>query len=59
MYLPAKFRIRFLEPVSLDGYGPDDADDLGLVQALAESIRARIQREVDRLVASRASIWFG
>src|ERR687891_1691105 len=36
MYLPAKFKIRFLEPVTLDGYGPDDADDVALVQTIAE-----------------------
>ena len=59
MYLPAKFKIRFLEPVSFDHYGPEDADDLELVQTLAEEIRGRIQTEVDRLVASRRSVWFG
>ena len=107
MYMPAKFRIRFLEPVRLERYGPaaaedveedhrldrdrdaarggdqrlrdggrdhgkaalaghpdlaegpEDADDLELVQTLAEEIRGRIQIEVDRLVASRRSVWFG
>jgi len=59
MYLPAKFKIRFLEPVSFDGYGPEDADDLELVQSLAEDVRVRIQTEVDRLLASRESVWFG
>jgi len=59
MYLPAKFKIRFLEPVSFDGYGPEDADDLELVQSLAEQVRVRIQTEVDRLLASRESVWFG
>lgn len=59
MYLPAKFKIRFLEPVSMDAYGPEDADDLTLVQSIAERIRAQIQREVDRLVAGRTSVWFG
>jgi 1-acyl-sn-glycerol-3-phosphate acyltransferase len=59
MYLPAKFKIRFLEPMSLDRYGPEDAEDLELVQSLAEEIRGRIQVEVDRLVAGRTSIWFG
>jgi 1-acyl-sn-glycerol-3-phosphate acyltransferase len=59
MYLPAKFKIRFLEPVSLDGYGPEDADDLTLVQSIAERVRGQIQREVDRLVAGRTSVWFG
>lgn len=59
MYLPAKFKIRFLEPVSLDEYAPEDAEDLALVQSLSERIRADIQREVDGLVSSRKSVWFG
>ena len=59
MYLPAKFQIRFLEPVDLSGYGPDDAEDVALVQTLAEEVRGRIQRELDSLVASRTSVWFG
>jgi len=59
MYLPAKFKLRFLEPISLDRYSPEDADDLELVQSLSETVRARIQRELDRLLAARASVWFG
>jgi 1-acyl-sn-glycerol-3-phosphate acyltransferase len=59
MYLPAKFKIRFLEPVDLSRYGPEDAEDVGLVQSLAEEIRVRIQQELDRLVSSRKSVWFG
>jgi 1-acyl-sn-glycerol-3-phosphate acyltransferase len=59
MYLPAKFKIRFLEPVDLSRYGPDDAEDVALVQTVAEDIRGAIQREVDALVASRESVWFG
>ncbi len=59
MYLPAKFKIRFLEPLDLDAYGPEDADDLALVSSLSEEVRRRIQREVDRLLASRTSVWFG
>jgi 1-acyl-sn-glycerol-3-phosphate acyltransferase len=59
MYLPAKFKIRFLEPISFDGYGPGDAEDLELVQRLAEGVRERIQGEVDRLIAERKSVWFG
>jgi len=59
MYLPAKFKIRFLEPVDLSRYGPGDADEVGLVQGLADEVRARIQAELDALVASRRSVWFG
>ena len=59
MYLPAKFKIRFLEPVDLSGYAPEDADDLALVQGLGEEIRTRIQLELDQLRSSRRSVWFG
>jgi len=59
MYLPAKFKIRFLEPVDLSGYGPDDADDLALVQTIAEDVRGRIQSALDRLLSARTSVWFG
>jgi 1-acyl-sn-glycerol-3-phosphate acyltransferase len=59
MYLPAKFRIRFLEPIDLSGYGPDDADDIALVGRLSERIRLRIQEELDDLVLARRSVWFG
>jgi 1-acyl-sn-glycerol-3-phosphate acyltransferase len=59
MYMPAKFKIRFLDPVDLSRYGPDDADDVGLVQTLAEDVRARIQQELDSLLQSRKSVWFG
>jgi 1-acyl-sn-glycerol-3-phosphate acyltransferase len=59
MYLPAKFKIRFLEPVDLGRYEPGDADDLALVQSLTEEIRGRIQAELDDLQAARRSVWFG
>jgi 1-acyl-sn-glycerol-3-phosphate acyltransferase len=59
MYLPAKFRISFLEPVDLSRYGPDDADDVALVQSLAEDVRGRIQAQLDEMLASRRSVWFG
>jgi 1-acyl-sn-glycerol-3-phosphate acyltransferase len=59
MYLPAKFRIRFMEPIDLSGYAPEDADDIALVGRLSERIRLRIQEELDDLVLARKSVWFG
>ncbi len=59
MYLPAKFKIRFLPPIDMSRYATRDAEDLSLVQNIAEDIRSRIQAEVDDLVASRTSVWFG
>jgi 1-acyl-sn-glycerol-3-phosphate acyltransferase len=59
MYLPAKFKIRFLEPVDMSRYGPEDAEDVALVQRLSDRIRTRIQEELDDLLLARGSVWFG
>lgn len=58
MYLPAKFRIRFLEPIHFEDHEAilDDATE---VQAIAESIRARIQSTLDEMLAERRSVWLG
>jgi 1-acyl-sn-glycerol-3-phosphate acyltransferase len=58
MYLPAKFKIRFLEPIEMSGYDDNDLEDLALVQGIADDVRGRIQEAVDALVAGRTSIWF-
>jgi 1-acyl-sn-glycerol-3-phosphate acyltransferase len=58
-YLPAKFRIRFLEPVRTDELGAEPWEDAGLVQTMAEEIRARIQEELVDMLAERRSVWLG
>ncbi len=58
-YLPAKFRIRFLEPIPTDQWGERPWDDKGLVQTVAEEIRGRIQDELVDLVSARRSVWLG
>jgi 1-acyl-sn-glycerol-3-phosphate acyltransferase len=59
MYLPAKFRIRFLEPVHMDAHSPDAADDVAFVQQTADDIRARIQAALNEMLRERKSVWFG
>ena len=59
MYLPAKFKIEFLEPVDMSEYDPEVAEDAGVVQAISEDIRARIQTRLERMLAQRDSVWFG
>ena len=59
MYLPAKFRIRFLEPLPLDRHGPEAADDVAFVQQMADEIRARIQTALNEMLRQRESVWFG
>jgi 1-acyl-sn-glycerol-3-phosphate acyltransferase len=58
-YLPAKFRIRFMEPIPTDQWGERPWDDKGLVQTVAEDVRGRIQDELVDMVAHRRSVWFG
>jgi len=55
-YLPAKFKIRFLEPIATDGI---DCNDKGLVQTVAEEVRARIQEELYEMLAERKWVWLG
>ncbi len=57
--LPAKFRIRFLEPVATDSLGDAPWEDDRLGQALSHDIRALIQENLLELVAQRRSIWLG
>jgi 1-acyl-sn-glycerol-3-phosphate acyltransferase len=56
-YLPAKFKIRFLEPIHFDD--PDSYRDKSLVQTVAQEVRARIQENVWEMVGERESVWFG
>jgi 1-acyl-sn-glycerol-3-phosphate acyltransferase len=57
--LPAKFRIRFLEPVATDELEPESAADEHLLQAISSDVRALIQENLFELVAARRSVWLG
>ena len=59
MYLPAKFRIRFLEPIRLERHGPAAAEDVALVQQIADDVRLRIQTTLNEMLRERQSVWFG
>jgi 1-acyl-sn-glycerol-3-phosphate acyltransferase len=56
-YLPAKLRIRFLEPIEFEEEGMHE--DKSLVQTTAHEIRARIQENLFEMVEKRESVWFG
>jgi 1-acyl-sn-glycerol-3-phosphate acyltransferase len=56
-YLPAKFRLRFLEPIYFDD--EDMHEDKALVQTVAHEVRARIQENLWDMLAKRKSVWFG
>jgi 1-acyl-sn-glycerol-3-phosphate acyltransferase len=56
-YLPAKFKVRFLEPIQFE---EDDLhEDKALVQTVANEVRARIQENLWDMVSRRKSVWFG
>lgn len=58
-YLPAKFTVRFLEPVRTDDMGEEPWLDKGLIQTVAQDVRALIQTELHDMIAARRSVWLG
>ncbi|HEY3256580.1 MAG TPA: 1-acyl-sn-glycerol-3-phosphate acyltransferase [Polyangiaceae bacterium] len=56
---PTKWRMRFGEPINLDNYGPEAADDHVLVGRLSERVRSSIQAMLDGGLRERRSVWFG
>jgi 1-acyl-sn-glycerol-3-phosphate acyltransferase len=56
-YLPAKFKLRFLDPIHFDEEGLHE--DKALVQTLAQEVRARIQEGLWDMLRTRKSVWFG
>jgi 1-acyl-sn-glycerol-3-phosphate acyltransferase len=56
-YLPAKFKIRFLEPIRFEEEGMHE--DKALVQTVAHDVRARIQENLWDMIGRRRSVWFG
>src|SRR5436190_323937 len=53
-YLPAKFRIRFLEPIAFDEQGM--YEDKALVQTVSHEVRARIQEALWDMLGKRKSV---
>ena len=58
-YLPAKFKLRFLEPIDTSSRRGQASDDKALVQTIAHEIRARIQENLHDMLSRRKSVWFG
>ena len=59
-YLPAKFRIRFLEPIdTVELGGAEAVEDKALLQTLAQEIRAQIQEGLHEMLSKRKSVWLG
>jgi len=56
-YLPAKFKIRFLEPIHFEEEGMHE--DKALVQTVAHEVRGRIQENLWDMLKKRKTVWFG
>jgi 1-acyl-sn-glycerol-3-phosphate acyltransferase len=56
---PTKWKIFLGEPLNLEGYGAESAEDEILVGRLTEHVRAQIQGMLDRALRERRSVWFG
>lgn len=57
--LPTKWSIDFADPIPMDAFGPEGAEDPILVNRLSEQVRSTVQRMVDSRLARRRSVWFG
>lgn len=56
---PTKWRIIFGEPISVQEYGPQAAQDHVLVGRLAEQVRTTISNMLETALRRRKSVWLG
>jgi hypothetical protein len=56
--LPTKWYIDFGQPIPVDGYGSEGADNLILVSQLTDQVRNIVQEMVNERLAQRRSVFF-
>ncbi|MBK5232720.1 MAG: acyltransferase family protein [Thermoleophilia bacterium] len=56
--LPSRWRIEFLEPIDLSGYGPGASEDRSLVFDLSEQVRETIQDALYKGLVARGPAFF-
>jgi 1-acyl-sn-glycerol-3-phosphate acyltransferase len=57
--LPTKWYIDFGEPIPMDQYEPDDANNLVLVSQLTDQVRNIVQKMINDRLAQRRSVFLG
>lgn len=57
--LPTRWYIDFGEPLAMDRYGPQAADNLGLISQLTDQVRNLVQDMLLARLAQRRSVFFG
>ncbi len=58
MPLPTKWYIDVGEPIPMEGYGPDAAENIVLVSQLTDQVRNVVQQQIYRRLRERGSIFF-
>jgi hypothetical protein len=58
-WLPAKFRVRVLPPVTFDVEPDQERYSRSLVMDEADAIRSSIQEALYDMLSQRRSVWFG
>lgn len=56
--LPAKWKIKFLDPIDFSSYSPEDADNHELVRQKAEEIRDLMQVAINKELQTRKYVYF-
>jgi hypothetical protein len=57
--LPTKWYIDFGKPIPLDGYGPDEVNNLILIAQLSDQVRNTVQEMIHNRLAQRRSVFLG
>lgn len=58
VHLPTKSQVRFLEPIELNGYGPDDVDREDVLEELYGKVTGAMQSAMSELASTRRyPIW--
>jgi 1-acyl-sn-glycerol-3-phosphate acyltransferase len=56
--LPAKWKIKFMEPIYLTGYTAQDAENVELVHKIAAEVQGKMQAAIDTELKNRKWIYF-
>ncbi|MGH9123197.1 MAG: 1-acyl-sn-glycerol-3-phosphate acyltransferase, partial [Acidimicrobiales bacterium] len=59
VYLPAKFKLRVLDPVTLDTEPDQERYPRSHILETSEAIRASLQEALLDMLSERTSVWFG
>ena len=59
VYLPAKFKLRVLDPISFDVPADQDRYSKSRIMDEAEAIRIKLQENLYDMLRTRQSVWFG